>query len=266
MRPLSICTRLLLLVPSMALTSCGSLALESPTATPTRTPTPTATIAFPTLIPTAVSTPPASPTAAPALTAASGPLLFQARFTSDEGWLVGIDADGGASLSGESLTIAVSRPSASRYVPIPAPQAGDFLLEATVRANLCTEGDEVGVLVRVSPQEDHYRFTLSCNGTARLTRVLGTSAAILAGPTVASSAIPGSPSENRLTVLARGPEFTFFINGAQVLQARDTLLVSGGFGFFVHSAGQGQTTAALTSLTLRALEPDAMQVPTPAPD
>jgi hypothetical protein len=209
------------------------------------------------LVPTATVTPPASPITSPDAATGAGPLLFQATFTSEEGWRLSSDADGAASLSAGSLVIAVSRPNASRYVLVPTPPAADFLLEATIRSGLCDAEDEVGLLFRVGPQADHYRYTLSCSGVARLTRVLGTGAAVLDGPTDASSAIPGSPAENRLAVLARGQTFTFYINGVEVLQSRDSQLTSGSFGVYVRSAGQGQTTAALTSLTVRALQPDA---------
>jgi hypothetical protein len=197
------------------------------------------------------------------LASGSGPLLFQASFDTDEGWLLSSDADGAASLSGGSLVIAVSRPGASRYVQVPTPPAADFLFETTIRTDLCDAGDEVGLLFRTGPKEEHYRCTLSCSGVARMTRVLGTSAAILAGPTGASSAIPGSPAENRLAVLASGQTFTFFVNGVEVLQSRDSHLTSGGFAVFVRSASQGQTTAAITSLSVRALQPATAATLTP---
>jgi hypothetical protein len=186
-------TRSLLLVCAFALSGCGSAPAASPTAGATLLPLPTPTIAFPTLIPTATVTPLASATTSPGFAAAAGPLLFQARFASDEGWLLSSDADGAASLSAGSLVIAVSRPSASRYVLVPMPPAADFLFEATTRASLCEAEDEIGLLFRIGPQADHYRYTLSCGGVAQMTRVLGTGAAVLAGPARASSAIPGSP-------------------------------------------------------------------------
>lgn len=254
--------RSLLLASALALASCASAPPASPAATPALLPSPTPTIVFPTLVPTPTVTPLASPTTSPEL--AAGPVLFRATFASDEGWLLSSDADGGASLSGESLVIAVSRLGASRYVLVPIPPVGDFLLESTIRAGLCGAEDEVGVLFRVGPQAEHYRFTLSCSGVARMVRVLKSGAAILAGPAEASSAIPGSPAMNHLAVLGRGQQFTFFINGVEVLQERDSQLVSGGFGFFVRSSSQGQTTAALTALTVRALQPDLTTTLTPA--
>lgn len=251
------CTRSLLLICTILLSGCGSAPPASPTAGPTVLPSLTPTIAFPTLVPTATVTPLASPTTSPGMTAGAGPLLFQASFTSDEGWLLSTDADGAASLSRGSLVIAVSRPGASRYVLVPIPPVADYLFEATIRAELCDAEDEVGLLFRVSPLEDHYRYTLSCGGAARMTRVLGTGAAVLAGPADVSSAIPGSPAENHLAVLARGQTFTFFVNGLEVLQSRDSQLISGGLGIFVRSASQGQTTVSVTSLAVTDLQPAA---------
>ena len=69
---------------------------------------------------------------------------------------------------------------------------------------------------------------------------------------------------NRLRILARGDDFTFYINDVEVLRADDPYLLAGGYGFFVRSASQGQTTAALTALSVYALQPEAS--PTPAPE
>ncbi len=158
----------------------------------------------------------------------------------------------------------MSRPNASRYVLAPGPPAVDFRLEAEVRAGLCGAEDEVGILFRVGPLEEHYRLTLTCQGQVRVTRVLSNGAAVLAGPADAPSAIPGSPAVNRLRILARGDDFTFYINDVEVLRADDPYLLAGGYGFFVRSASQGQTTAALTALSVYALQPEAS--PTPAPE
>lgn len=253
--------RLFALTCAVALAGCAPAVPASPTALPTTPPSATPTIAFPTLIPSPTLAPPMTPTVPAEFAGAAGPVLFEASFTSDEGWLLSSDADGAASLSRQSLVIAISRPNASRFVLAPSPPATDFLLEATIRADLCAAEDEIGLLFRVAPSAEYYRYTLSCSGVVRLTRVLGSRAAVVAGPEEASTALLGSPDENRLAVLARGPAFTFFINGTEVLAARDSQLISGGFGFFVRSASQGQTTAALTALSVKALPPTPTVTP-----
>lgn len=200
-------------------------------------------------------TPAASATPTSDLLAEADSIAFEGQFNTQEGWTVGSDAGGGASLSAGTLVLAVSQPNASRYVLVPAPPQADFALEATLHASLCTDSDEIGVMFRVSPQADHYRFTLDCRGDARVTRVIGSGAVILAGPVDVPGAIPGSPAQNRLSVLGRGESFTFLVNGEEVLRLRDPLLTSGHFGFFVRSASQGQTTAALTAIRLWTLLP-----------
>lgn len=212
-------------------------------------------------IPTKLPMPSVTP-AAPAASVAdvppgAGELLFEARFAAGEGWAVGSDTGGGASLSEGSLVLAVSLPNASRFVLAPTPPQADFLLEAGLRASLCSAADEIGILFRVTPTGDHYRFTLDCQGQVRVTRLVGAGAVLLAGPTDAPSAIPGSPAENRLAVLGQGDTFSLIVNDEPVLEVRDPILTSGQFGFFVRSASQGQTTAALTAFRLRALPPVA---------
>ena len=231
----------------------------SPGVPPSLQPTPL--LSIPTVIPTPSVTPAATATSSTDVRSGAGELVFDARFAADEGWVVGSDTGGGASLADGSLVLAVSLPDASRYVLAPTPPQADFLLEAGLRASLCSAADEIGILFRVSPGGDHYRFTLDCQGEVRLTRVVGTGAVLLAGPTDAPGAIPGSPADNRLAVLGRGDTFSLLVNDEAVLQVRDPRLTSGQFGFFVRSAGQGQTTAALTAFRLWGLLPAATPTP-----
>lgn len=249
-----------LVAAALFLASCAdSPAPAGPSATATLRPT--STVSLPTLIPTASLTPAPSPSPTPSLLTELGAIAFDARFTDGEGWALGSDTGGGASLSSDSLVLAVSLPNASRYVLAPAPPVADFLLEASLRASLCTGADEIGVMFRVSPQGDHYRFTLDCQGDARVTRVTGGVAVSLAGPLDVPGAIPGAPARNHLSVLGRSDSFTFLVNGEQILTLRDPLLPSGLVGFFVRSSSQGQTTAALTALRLWTLLPAATAAP-----
>ena len=108
MDPVPIFTQSLLLACAVTLSGCASAPPSSPTPTATPHPSSTATVGFPTLVPTATVTPLASSTPAPGIAADAGPLLFQASFSPDEAWRLSSDADGGASLSGGSLVLAVS--------------------------------------------------------------------------------------------------------------------------------------------------------------
>jgi hypothetical protein len=129
-----------------ALSGCASFRPASPRRARAAT-TPTAIrLSHPDLTATVTAVP--TQTVPPALVESAGPLVFQAAFSPDEGWRLSSDADGGASLSGGSLVIAVSRPNASRYVLAPGPPAVDFRLEAEVRAGLCGAEDEVGICSR----------------------------------------------------------------------------------------------------------------------
>lgn len=246
---------------TLLLGGCAPASGPTPAPSPPPSPQPTSPVLIPTVIPTPSVTPAATATSSADLRSGVGELVFDARFATGEGWIVGSDTGGGASLSNGSLVLAVSLPEASRFVLAPTPPQADFLVEAGLRASLCSAADEIGLLFRVNPRGDYYRFTLDCQGKVRVTRVVGTSAVLLAGPTDAPGAIPGSPAENRLAVLGRGDTFSLLVNDEPVLQVHDPLLTSGQFGFFVRSASQGQTTAALTTFRLWDLLPAA----TPSP-
>jgi len=246
---------------ALLLGGCAPAPALTPTPSLPPPPQPTARVSIPTVIPTPSVTPAATATSSADVRSGAGAVVFEARFAAGEGWILGSDTGGGVSLSDGALVLAVSLPDASRYVLAPTPPQADFLLEAGLRASLCSAADEIGILFRVTPQGDHYRFTLDCQGKARVTRVVGTGAVLLAGPADAPGAIPGSPAENRLAVLGRGDTFSLLVNDVPVLDVRDPLLTSGQFGFFLRSAGQGQTTGALTAFRLRSLVPAATQSP-----
>lgn len=255
-RSLASCILQALAAP-LLLAGCASTPAPAPTPSLPPAPLPSPFLPIPTLIPTPSVTPAATATPAAVLQSGAGDLVFEASFDSDEGWVLGSDSGGGASLSNGSLVLAVSLPNASRFVLAPTPPLADFLVEAGLRASLCTTADEIGLLFRVSPAGDHYRFTLDCQGMVRMTRVVGKGAVLLAGPLAAPGAIPSSPADNRLTLVGQGDTFSLQINDQPVLQVRDPLLPAGQLGFFVRSASQGQTTASLTSFRLWALPPAA---------
>ncbi len=249
----------LTLLPTTAalLSACTPLGLFAPpTPTPTPTPPPpTATMAFPTPVPTATRTPPPSPTPTPDLSLTFGPVVFQEPFDSNLGWNVGVDAAGGTSLVDGGLTLSVRPGGVVRMAFAPAPPISDFYVEARLRSEICSGGDEFGLIFRVGPDLSHYRFALTCDGRSKVVLVLPEAARTLVPLTHTPDAIPGAPADNRLAVWASGSAFRFYVNGLEVYRLRNSALPTGGIGFFARSRSGGQVTITFDDLLLRSLLP-----------
>jgi hypothetical protein len=248
-----------ILVTAFVLSGCVSTA---PLSTPTPTqevPTVTPTFIIPTLVPSATFTPEPEPSPTPDLQIGLGDLIFEDSFDSNLGWDIGQSEIGGASLVEERLSLAVRRSNSFYFIESPVPTTTDFFLEVTVRTELCSESDEFGVMFRYRAMGEHYRFALTCDGSARVSRVLAEGEIVLVPLTQTYAIFPGLLADNRIAIWASGNHFRFFINDLEVFSASDRVLPSGKLTFFVRSRRSSQTTVSFDDFIVRAL------LPTPTP-
>ena len=234
-------------------------ATPSVLATPTDTPTPlarlTPTIVWfpPTATPTLFPTPIVTPTAD--MRPQIGSPLLEDDFTSHKGWSVSQSDVGSVAYGKDELTIAIGETNAYLFSVREEPIFTDFYLEITAEPNLCSGLDEYGVLFRVSPAIDYYRFSLSCDGQVRLDRVSGGTASS-PQPWLFSGAVPpGAPSTSRLGISAIGDEMRFFVNGQYQFTINDPLLTSGGVGVFARSMNKKAVTVNFSNLVVSEVIP-----------
>lgn len=228
---------------------------------PSATPSPSATFAFPTAPPTPTGTPTPPGTPTPDLLALAGPVHYEDDFSLDQGWPLGEDAVGAASLVSGRLAIAVRVPGALRLVPAPAAPLADFLMEVNVRPEICQGEDEFGLVFRLNDFAEHYRLGITCDGEVRLRRATQTGLRALAPFAPHPAVRPGALAENRLTILARGPDLQVFLNGVAALQVRDPALAAGRFGLYVRTARSDLVTITFDDLMIRSLAPAATPTP-----
>ena len=215
---------------------------------PTATITPTIVWFPPTATPTAFPTPVITPTAdmRPTL----GRILLEDDFSDPNSWTSSQSADGSVALGLNELTIAIGEMNAYLYSLRQEPPFTDFYLEITANTSLCHGLDEYGVLFRVSPNIDYYRFSLSCNGQMRLDRIVDGKASS-PQPWLMSGAVPpGAPSSARIGIAALGDALSFFVNGRYQFSVHDPLLTSGGLGVFARSANEMAVTVNFTDLVV----------------
>ncbi len=218
----------------------------------TDTPAPIATITstivwfLPTETPTPFPTPVITPTED--MRPNFGSVLFEDDFSSQKGWTLTHSQSGSVAYGKNELTIAIGETNAYLFSVHQDPIFTDFYLEITTEPTLCRELDEYGVLFRISPTIDYYRFSLSCNGQVRLDRIYKGQASS-PQPWMMSGAVPpGAPSSSRLGILAVGSEMSFFVNGKYQFSIQDPLLTSGGVGVFARSTNNEIVTVNFSDL------------------
>jgi hypothetical protein len=249
---------------SLTLWSCRNLQTPStPNIEPT-SPTASPTFTFPTLIPS--STPTSIPVSTPTPSALLeiGELQFKADFDSDRGWDLRETDRGGSSIHDGRLNLAVRQPNAFFFIRVPAPEQSDFYFEVSLRSEVCEQDDEFGMMYRLGPFYDHYRFTLTCEGLARVLRVSEENEIVLIPSTQTYTVIPGLRVDNQLAVWASGSQFRFLINDREVFSIQDDELSTGGFGLFVRSRRSQQTTVSFDYLRISDVHNNA--TPTINPD
>lgn len=228
------------------------VALISPTAAAV-TETPTSTVVwFP---PTATFTPfptlPVTPTLD--LSPLAGELLISDTFTEPTLWTLGQTATTSIALGVQRLTLALDQPRGYLYSLRSQTELDDFYLEVTASPSLCKGADKYGLLLRVSPQLEFYRFSLSCDGHVSLDKYYQGKAYFPQPPILSGAVPPGAPSSSRLGVWASGKEMRFYVNGEFQFSVSDAALPRGGLGVFIRSAGETAVTVSFSDLQVYSL-------------
>lgn len=244
---------------ALAMSSCMSIEPASP---PTETlipPTETQPFIFPSVVPSHTFTPEPSSTPSPEIFDNLGERLYSDSFESNQGWDIGQSEVGGASFVDGRLTLAVHQPDAFYSISSPAPKTTDFYLEFGVRTEVCSTGDEYGLMFRSNTLGEHYRLTFTCEGETRVSRILESGEKALVPTAKTHALFPGMMVTNHIGVFAEGNSFRFIINDIEVFTTQDSALGSGGLSFFVRIRRGGQATISFEYLRVYGL------LPTPEP-
>jgi hypothetical protein len=207
-------------------------------------------------------TPPPSPTATPDIIAGLDEVLFRDRFATQTGWQTRETRVGGVSYLDGRFSLAVNEPHTFYSAISPAPVFIDGYIEVQAQAILCSQGDTYGLIFRVSPEGDHYRYTLSCSGELRVSRISGSEEFVLIPDTRTNSVLSGLLVDNRMAVIMSGDEFRFFVNGVEVVSDQDDALLAGEVGLIVRARAGGQTTVSFDNFVVRALRATPTVTPT----
>ncbi len=222
-----------------------------PTDTPLL-PTSTATATIVWFPPTATFTPFPSPMITPTVDVRPvlGSLLISEDFSNPDNWTLGRANQMSAALGKNELSLAISQPGGYLYSLYRLEVPNDFYLEVTASPSLCRGEDEYGLLLRVSPNLEFYRFSLSCDGKVRLDKYFNQVASSPKPWALSGAVPPGAPSISRIGVQAQGKLLEFFVNGQLQFSVNDPSLSGGSLGVFARSANDTAVTVSFSDLEI----------------
>jgi hypothetical protein len=251
----SICLLSLGLFMILIFTACAPLQTPLPPE-PTHTPVPATSTPTPTIVwfpATSTPTPFATPVVTPTLDLSPpmGAILLSDDFSDENAWTLSKSVVSSSALGVNELTLALHQPGGYIYSLRNDTLLSDFYLEITASPNLCRGPDEYGLLLRVSPSMEFYRFSLTCDGQVRLDKYFNGVASSPQPLTPSGAVPPGAPSSSRLAVWAKGREMRFYANGEYLFTVSDPSLRNGGLGVFARSNGENDLTVSFSDLVVR---------------
>jgi len=112
----------------------------------------------------------------------------------------------------------------------------DFYLEVALQTPECEGSDHFGVMFRVPENANAnkgYLFGITCNGQYSVRRWNGDTMAYPVNWTANDAINTGKDVVNKLGVMAKDSNLTFYINGQKVNEISDNTYLEGSFGIFV---------------------------------
>lgn len=175
-------------------------------------------------------------------------LLFTDNFTEPGLWSLNQTNTSSIALGKNEITLAVAQPGLYLYTLRNSPILDDFYLEITTSPGICIGEDEYGILIRVSPNLDFYRFVLTCDGQVRLDKYYNNRASS-PQPNYYSGAVPpGAPSSSKITIWASGNDMHYFVNDQFQFSIRDPSIPAGTVGLFIRSKNENSLSVSFSEL------------------
>jgi hypothetical protein len=202
-------------------------------------PADTATQATPTAQPTATKIFPAATSAATATLSSGDPRSGLGNptradtFDTSDHWFPFTDSHTKIEIANGSLNLTAINPDGWTGWTLTSPKVTNFYLEVTAKPGTCDGFDSYGPMLRAPDATHGYLFAVSCDGQYRFETVSGNNFSDLIGWTANSAILKGADQTNRLGVMAKGDQFTLYVNGTQVGQVSDSAYGSGAFGLAI---------------------------------
>lgn len=240
---------LLLLAGCVPINAAPTPTMEevSPSPLPTITPSPTIDWFPATPTPTRLPTPVLSPT--PNLRPGIGELIYEDDFSDESKWLRYDAAIGNISITNNHMTLALNETEGLIFGIRHTPLVTNYYTEIDVSPNFCEGSNEYGLMLRVYDEQiNYYRLSLSCDGRARVTRILNRSALTIRDWEPYPFLPTTFPNSFRLGAWVKDKEIRFFFNDTLLFSIENAVIVEGAIGVFLRVREQESVSVSFSDL------------------
>ena len=247
----------LLALTLLVLAACAA---PIPETTPTLVQEPTATLSpsptidwFPsTPTPTRVATEVGISPTQLAEVPVSWPLSVEDDFSDQTHWQVSSSATGTVAYETNALSLALPAGKTPLVSISDHILPGEFYLELTIDALLCSGADEYGLILWRNSTSGTFRVWFNCQGEVRADRQLGANTGRLLNWQVARKLQPGAPASNWIAVWAEAGQLRVFVNGVEQYSLQTRSDLSGALGVIAQGSGSNAATFSISNLAIYA--------------
>jgi hypothetical protein len=179
-----------------------------------------------------------------------GGVIIEDDFTNPSMWILGQTASSSVALGNNNISLVLNQPGGYLFSMRQEPILDDFYLEITAHSSLCRGTDEYGLLLRVTPSLEFYRFSLSYDTQVRLDKYYQGRASSPQPWTMSGAVPPGAPSKSRLAVWAKDKELLFYINDEYQFAVLDPSISAGSLGVFIRSDEDNTVSISFSDLVV----------------
>ena len=180
------------------------------------------------------------------------PGVWEETFDDAETWRLRSDAAAELEVREGRLHIQILQPGQVAWA-VAERTCDDFALQVDATQLAGPVDNEYGVLVRMADDARFYAFSVSGDGYVRASRYDEGRWEILGSDWRAHEAVNQGAATNTLTIEARGPELTFWVNGQQALQVEDETLSQGEIGLYAGAFDEAGVHVAFDDLKIETL-------------
>lgn len=181
-------------------------------------------------------------------------VLYQDTLDADNGnWWLESDMDANATFADGQLQLEIASPNLIAWSELLDREFGDFVLEVDASQLGGPDDNSYGVVFRVENPNAYYSFDISGDGyfaVRRRDESDGGSWTRLTEDWLASNAIHQGASTNRITIIARRSQFSFYVNEQLVAEVVDSNYSSGAIGLNAGSFHEPGVRIGFDNLTI----------------
>ncbi len=187
------------------------------------------------------------------LAACSGKSPWREPFDEPGDWRLSSDAAAEVTIAEGKLRIHVADPGQIAWTSFPHTY-NDFKLTVSATQSTGPSDNEYGVLIRMEGDTNFYAFSVSGDGYVRAASFAEGQWTVLGDDWTLDEAVQQGAATNQLEVEAQGSQYTFRVNGQEVLQVEDAALLKGEIGLYAGAFTEGDVVVIFDDLEVAPLK------------